>query len=129
MDLVRASLRSDKIPVVIGRISDSGRDDYMKEQANGRVWDFGDIVREAQASYVSKDRHAALVTSTDDYGYSDPWHYDSAGYLDLGRKFAEAIHELQSRCVPSLLTDTLAARVCPSMELIGFPLNSIDRRV
>jgi hypothetical protein len=28
--------------------------------------------------------------------YSDPWHYDSAGYIDLGARFAEAIFGLQS---------------------------------
>lgn len=45
-----------------------------------------------------KDRVAAddtgvhLVTSTDEYDYRDPFHYDSAGHLDLGRRFAEAMH-------------------------------------
>jgi iduronate 2-sulfatase len=39
------------------------------------------------------DENAALVTSTDNYGYSDPWHYNSAGYLDLGRQFADALVE------------------------------------
>ena len=39
----------------------------------------------------------ALVTSTDEYKYSDPWHYDTAGYLDLGKKFAEAAVELGKR--------------------------------
>jgi hypothetical protein len=38
---------------------------------------------------------AALVTTTDTYGYSDPWHYDSSGYLDLGKQFAVAMHGLQ----------------------------------
>lgn len=84
MDLVRAALRSDDLPVVIGRISDSGRDQ------DGKVWDFGPIVREAQQSFVEKDASAALVTSTDGYGYSDTWHYDTAGYIDLGTQFAEA---------------------------------------
>ncbi len=96
MDLIRASLREDDIPVAIGRISDSGKDDYAKDQANGKVWEFGTIVREAQADFVKKDEKAALVDSTDEYGYSDPWHYDSPGYLDLGHKFAEAIHQLNS---------------------------------
>ena len=44
---------------------------------------------------LSEDPAAALVTSTDNYGYSDPWHYDTAGYLDLGEKFAEAMNELR----------------------------------
>ena len=92
MDLVRAALRTDDLPVVIGRISDSGRDEKEKD---GKVWNHGEIVREAQQSFVSNDPRAAIVASTDAYGYSDPWHYDSAGYLDLGTEFAVAVHELQ----------------------------------
>ncbi len=89
MDLVRAAFRQDDLPVVIGRISDSGRDE------DGAVWDFGGAVRAAQQAFVGSDVRAALVTSTDDYGYSDPWHYDSAGFLDLGKRFAEALFALQ----------------------------------
>lgn len=91
MNLIRAAFRYDDIPVVVARISDSGND------PSGKVWEWGDIVREAQAAYVQQDGHAALVTSTDEYGYSDPWHYDSAGYLDLGEKFAEATMELMKK--------------------------------
>jgi len=96
MGLIRAALREDDIPVVIGRISDSGKDDYEQANANGKVWDFGDVVRQAQADFVGKDENAAIVISTDEYGYSDPWHYDSIGYLDLGQKFAEAVHTMNS---------------------------------
>jgi lysophospholipase L1-like esterase len=92
MGLMRAALRVDDLPVAIGRISDSGLDE---EEQDGTVWNHGDIVREAQASFVAHDGHAALVTSTDGYAYSDPWHYDSAGYIDLGREFATAIHQLR----------------------------------
>ncbi len=88
MDLIRASLRTDDLPVAIGRISDSGR------QQEKLVWTFGEIVRQAQADFVKSDAAAALVTSTDEYGYSDPWHYDSAGYLDLGKQFADALKSL-----------------------------------
>jgi iduronate 2-sulfatase len=88
MNLIRAAFRYDDLPVVIGRISDSGND------PSGKVWEWGDVIREAQASFAQEDGHAALVGSTDDYGYSDPWHYDSAGYVDLGGKFAEATVEL-----------------------------------
>jgi hypothetical protein len=91
MDLMRAALRTDDLAVVVGRISDSGRDE---EEKDGKVWNYGDIVRAAQAAFVAKDGCAALVTSTDGYGYSDPWHYDSAGYIDLGKRFAEAMHGL-----------------------------------
>ena len=44
-----------------------------------------------QASFVEADPIAALVTSTDSYGNSDSWHYDTAGYLDLGEQFAKAL--------------------------------------
>lgn len=92
MDLIRAAFRTDDLPVVIGRISDSGRDDK-----DGVVWDHGTQVRAAQAAFVNDDVSAALVTSTDKYGYSDPWHYDSAGYIDLGRQFAEAMLKLHDK--------------------------------
>jgi hypothetical protein len=90
MELVRAALHRDDAPLAVGRISDSGQDDE-----DGIVWDFGDVVREQQRAFVEADGAAALVVATDDYGYSDPWHYDSDGYLDLGRRFAEALLKLE----------------------------------
>lgn len=89
MDLVRASLRVDDLPVVIGRISYASKEPLS--------WKHGEIVRKAQAEYVQQDGNAALVGSTDNYGYSDPRHYDSDGYLDLGKEFAKAISELEAR--------------------------------
>ena len=56
-----------------------------------------ETVRQAQADFVKHDENAAIVISTDEYNYSDPWHYDSAGYLDLGEKFADAVHARNSR--------------------------------
>lgn len=88
IDLMRAALRTDDLPVVIGRISDSGKHE------SGKVWAHGDMVREAQRMFVEQDRSAKLITTTDKYGYSDPWHYDSAGYIDLGNQFAAALAEL-----------------------------------
>lgn len=89
MDLARAALHSDDLPVAIGRISDS--------RHNGKiVWQFGDVVRQQQQLFCDTDTAARLVTSTDRYGYSDPWHYDTAGYLDFGKEFAAAINELRS---------------------------------
>lgn len=90
MDLIRATLRVDDLPVVIGQISDSGND-----KEDGKVWDFGPELRRGQRAFVEHDSSARLVTSTDQYGYSDPWHYDSAGYLDLGKQFASAMLEMQ----------------------------------
>ena len=86
MDLIRAAFRVDDLPVAIGRISDSGQ-----QETDGKVWDHGEIVRNAQAAFVQHDAAAALVTSTDGYGYSDKWHYNTAGYVDLGKRFAEAL--------------------------------------
>lgn len=84
MDLVRAAFRTDDLPVVVGRIADSGQD------ADGVRWDYGKQVRKAQQDYADDDPKAAWV-NTDGYGFSDPYHYNSAGYLDLGQKFANAL--------------------------------------
>jgi len=89
MDLIRAAFRSDDLPVVIGRISSSKQDPP--------TWPHGDILRAAQAAYTQNDSNAALVVSTDEYGYSDPWHYDTAGYIDLGRQFAAELVKLESK--------------------------------
>jgi hypothetical protein len=51
-------------------------------------------VQYAQEKYAKTDRNAAIVRSTKFYKYSDPWHYDSYGYIDLGEKFAETIFDL-----------------------------------
>jgi hypothetical protein len=87
MNLIRASLRQDDLPVVIGRISYSTKDPP--------TWKHGEIVRSAQAAYARTDNNAALVVATEQYGYSDRWHYDSSGYIDLGRQFAVALAKLE----------------------------------
>ena len=91
MDLIRASLRVDDLPVVIGKISDSWND------SDGKVWDYCELVQYAQEKFAKTDENAAIVRNTRYYKYSDTWHYDSAGYLDLGEKFAEAIYRLNSK--------------------------------
>ncbi len=90
MNLLSAALRHDDLPTAVGRISDSGMD-----ETDGKIWNFGEIVRQAQASFANDHAHVKLITTTDNYGYSDPYHYDSAGFLDLGRQFANALIELQ----------------------------------
>jgi hypothetical protein len=112
MDLIRAAFRTDDLPVVIGRISDSGQD---TQENDGKVWNYGAAVRQAQEAFVTNDGRAALVTNTDGYGYSDPWHYDSAGYIDLGKRFAVAMHGLQG--TPSSSTpDPDPLRFQPEIE-------------
>lgn len=91
MGVIRDQFSSPDMPVVVGRISESHLD------SDSVVWPYGDIVRQAQADYTSEDSNAFLVTSTDEYQYSDPWHYDSHGYIDLGAEFAGAIAKLRKR--------------------------------
>lgn len=91
MDLIRASLHTDNLPVVLGKISDSWND------KDGKVWEYGELVQYAQEKYAKTDKNAAIVRSTRYYKYSDPWHYDSNGYIDLGEKFAEAIYLLNKK--------------------------------
>ncbi|USO00401.1 MAG: hypothetical protein H6810_08905 [Phycisphaeraceae bacterium] len=89
-ELLRAAMRVDELPFVIGRISDRAVNLHEGE----RIWAFGDTVRAAEDKVAADDAAAAIVTSTDNYGYSDPWHYDTPGYIDFGRKFAEAMDGL-----------------------------------
>ncbi len=89
MDLIRASFHCDDLPVVIGKISDSWDDPN-----DGKVWDHGELVQYAQEKYARTDRNAAIVRETRYYSYSDTWHYDSEGYIDLGKRFAEALYQL-----------------------------------
>jgi len=86
MDLMRATMRQDDLPVVIGKISESGRN-----KETGKVWEFGEILMESQEAYVRKDPFAAIVRSTKNYAYSDKWHYDSPAYIDLGEQYAKAL--------------------------------------
>ncbi|MEA3460610.1 MAG: sialate O-acetylesterase, partial [Bacteroidota bacterium] len=89
MDLIRASFRCDDLAVVIGKISDSWDD-----PGDGKVWDHGELVQYAQEKFARNDGNSAIVRETRYYKYSDTWHYDSEGYLDLGKKFAEALKQL-----------------------------------
>lgn len=93
MDLIRATLRTDDLPVVIGKIADSGMD-----EEDGKMMDHIEIVHQAQADFVKNDGHAAFVTSTENYSFlEDKWHYTSQDYLDLGEQFATALFELMNQ--------------------------------
>lgn len=92
MDLFRAALRTDDLPVVLGRIVDSGRDE------DGLLMDYSPVVQAAQAEYAAGDRCAALVDVSEGIGWTDDWHYDSASYLRLGTAFAEALQALRAYC-------------------------------
>ncbi len=89
MDLIRAAYHADDLPVAVGKISDSWNDEQ-----DGKVWDYGELVQYAQEKFVRSDDKAAIIRTTRYYKYSDPWHYDSEGYLDLGKQFAQALVQL-----------------------------------
>ncbi len=91
--LLRAALRVDGLPVVIGRITDSGM------AHDGQVMDFIDLVHAAQRSFVEEDVCAAYVVDTEGYQHTeDAWHYVSDGYIEMGQAFAEAMVELEAAC-------------------------------
>ncbi|MDH5501327.1 MAG: sialate O-acetylesterase [Gammaproteobacteria bacterium] len=93
MGLIRAALRVDDLPLVIGKITDSGMSD------DGTVMDYIGTVQAAQADFVQHDPCASLVTVTEDLGYlDDGWHYDTDGFVRLGIAFAEAMRELEVKC-------------------------------
>ena len=88
MDLLRAAFLTDDLPVVIGKISDSWRD------KDGKVWEYGELIQHAQEKFAKTDGKAAIVRDTRYYKYSDKWHYDSEGYIDLGTRFADKVYQL-----------------------------------
>lgn len=93
MNLLRAAMRVDDLPVAIGKITDSG----MVE--DGTVMDYIETVQQAQQDFVASDVCAAYVTETDDLSHSsDAWHYDTDGFVRLGTAFAEAMRELELSC-------------------------------
>ena len=85
MRLMRATFRNNDLPIVIGKISDSGDD------PDGKVWGFGELVQYGQEKFALTEPNVRIVRSTAKYLYSDKYHYTSAGYLDLGKEFAKAI--------------------------------------
>jgi hypothetical protein len=91
MGLIRAAFRTDDLPIVIGKISDSWNN------KNKKVWKYGELVQYAQEKFCITDKNAAIIRNTRYYKYSDPYHYDSNGYIDLGEKFAEALYLLSKK--------------------------------
>ncbi|PWE00612.1 sialate O-acetylesterase [Marinilabilia rubra] len=91
MGLIRAAFRKDNIPIVIGKISDSGQD-----EKDGKVWDYLDLVQYAQEQFVENDRHASIIRDTEKYSYTDEAHYDSKSLIEFGEKFASELYKLKS---------------------------------
>jgi hypothetical protein len=90
-DLMRATFRNNDLPIVIGKISDSG------DIEGGKVWRFGELVQYSQEKFALTDPYATIVRSTKSYKYTDRYHYDNDGYIDLGKQFANAIFALNKK--------------------------------
>lgn len=91
IELMRAAFRNNDLPVIIGKISDSGND------TDGKIWGFGELVQYNQEKFVATETNAAIVRTTNTYKYTDKYHYDNDGYIDLGIQFANAIFLLNNR--------------------------------
>lgn len=93
MGLLRAAMRVDDLPLVVGKITDSGM------SADGSVMDYIQTVQRAQEDFVTNDDCAAYVTVTDELTYlDDGWHYDTDGFIRLGIAFGEAMATLEKDC-------------------------------
>jgi len=89
MDVMRREVGIPDLPVVISRISESN----MGE--NGILLTYGSVVQNAQASFADNDLNAAYIDPPKGHGWVDPWHYDSQTYIDLGKRFADAMFALK----------------------------------
>ena len=76
---VRAEVKKPNMPFVLATISEF---DAWKA--------YGDVVRAAEATVAKNVPHCATFL-TNDYGASDPWHYDTPGMVSLGQRFAKAM--------------------------------------
>ena len=95
ISLLRASLRNEKLPVIIGKINDS----HMTSNG-GPTQPFIKIVHLAQKKFTEEDGCASYVTEIGSYNFSDDaWHYDSDGFIKMGIAFANAVKQLEGNCL------------------------------
>ena len=83
---IRAEVKQPAMPVVLAQIS--------KVPAWGP--DLGEGLRAAQLEVVKTVPNTATF-ATDDYKLGDPWHYDTAGMISLGERFAKAMRDLETK--------------------------------
>lgn len=93
MKLFRTALRNDRIPIVIGSLSNSPN----------RVKDGKTVplnrARAGQEKFVKEDTCTLLITAFEhDEPVADGQYYRSDAYLRLGELFAKAMHHLESSC-------------------------------
>ena len=92
---LRASLRNEKLPVIIGKINDS----YMTPDGKP-TQPFIESVHLAQKKFTEEDDCASYVTEIESYNFSDDaWHYDTDGFIKMGIAFAKAVKQLEGNCL------------------------------
>jgi hypothetical protein len=90
MQKVSSALGQEKLPVVLGKITESGFD------RPGGGMEYIEIVHAAQEKYADHPQNA-LVSLDSITWLWDGWHYSSGDYLELGEKMAEAMYELNQQ--------------------------------
>lgn len=83
---LRADMKRDDINFVIGRLSDFDND--------CKRYPHWIKVREAQVKVAEADPRGAWVDTDDLNGDNDGLHYNREGYVELGKRFAEAAIDL-----------------------------------
>lgn len=82
IEQLHTDLGRKDLTVVIGRLSDNGKDTSWK------------ALREAQVAFAEKQPRSAWVDTDDLNGDKDGLHYTKDGYAELGRRFAAKTVEL-----------------------------------
>lgn len=92
MQLFRAALRTDDLPVVIGKITDS-------KMGDEGIMPYIERVHLAQQLFVESDSCATFMSNTDTYSYGDdPWHYTSESFIKMGKDFSSAYKQAAEKC-------------------------------
>ena len=95
INLLRASLRNEKLPVIIGKIYDS----HMTSNG-GHTQLFIKTIHSAQKKFTNEDDCAFYVTEIGPCKfYDDAWHYDTDGFIKMGIAFAKALKQLEGNCL------------------------------
>ncbi len=93
IDLLRAALHTDDLPVVIGQSS------KPESGAEEDIMPFISIVQQAQDKYARGDSCATIIKDFAPYERTDGgWHFTSEGYLKMGERFAHEVLKLQKAC-------------------------------
>lgn len=94
MDLLRAALLTDDLPVVLGKINRSNLPGYEDQMP------FIETVQKAHLEYSKTDKCAAYATDSENYKFipTDGWHYDSEGFIKMGKAFAREMIKLNKKC-------------------------------